>query len=48
MEHGPLDLSARLGHPGVLNHPEVATAMLSVVAVCARAGKPAGLFRGEH
>jgi len=44
---GPFDLSASLGHPGVLDHPEVTEAIRRIGAACAKAGKPAGLFAGE-
>ncbi|MAG29788.1 MAG: 2,4-dihydroxyhept-2-ene-1,7-dioic acid aldolase [Deltaproteobacteria bacterium] len=44
---GPFDLSASLGHPGVLDHPEVVEAISRVAAACARAGKPAAIFAGS-
>jgi len=44
---GPFDLSASLGYPGELDHPEVVEAIRHVGEACARAEKPAGLFAGS-
>ena len=43
---GPFDLSASLGHPGVLDHPEVTRAIRRVLSACRDAGKRAGIFAG--
>ncbi len=43
---GPFDLSASLGHPGALDHPDVVAAIRRVGEACAKADKPAGLFAG--
>lgn len=41
---GPYDLSASMGVPGEIAHPEVAAAIETVRAACAAVGKPAGYF----
>ena len=43
---GPFDLSASLGHPGELDHPEVTEAIARVAEACLAAKKPAALFAG--
>ncbi|MEE3332346.1 MAG: aldolase/citrate lyase family protein [Myxococcota bacterium] len=43
---GPFDLSASLGHPGALDHPEVTRAIRRVLSACEAAGKHAGIFAG--
>lgn len=40
---GTNDLCMELGHPGQLDHPEVAAALETVAAACRRHGKHAGL-----
>ena len=44
---GPFDLSASLGHPGELDHPEVTRAIRRVISACRDAGKRAGIFAGN-
>ena len=44
---GPFDLSASLGHPGALDHPDVTRAIERVLHACDRAGKFAGIFAGS-
>ena len=39
---GPYDLSGSLGVPGQLDHPSVNQALRTVIAACAKAGKPCG------
>jgi 2-dehydro-3-deoxyglucarate aldolase/4-hydroxy-2-oxoheptanedioate aldolase len=41
---GPFDLSASLGHPGDLDHPEVQSAIARVAEVCLGAGVRTGIF----
>ncbi|HDP94435.1 MAG TPA: 2,4-dihydroxyhept-2-ene-1,7-dioic acid aldolase [Candidatus Aminicenantes bacterium] len=41
---GPYDLSASLGHPGEVDHPEVTGAIKSIFAACRDAGKATGVF----
>lgn len=41
---GPYDLSASMGVPGEITHPEVAAAIETVRAACAAVGKPVGYF----
>jgi 4-hydroxy-2-oxoheptanedioate aldolase len=45
---GPADLSAALGHPGNLSHPEVTAAVENAVERIAAAGKPSGTFYPEE
>ncbi|HEY7188661.1 MAG TPA: aldolase/citrate lyase family protein [Vicinamibacterales bacterium] len=41
---GPYDLSASLGRPGAVDHPDVTGAIERVRAACAEAGLPIGIF----
>jgi 2-keto-3-deoxy-L-rhamnonate aldolase RhmA len=41
---GPYDLSASLGHPGEIEHPEVIAAIDRVTEACQAAGMPLGYF----
>jgi 2-dehydro-3-deoxyglucarate aldolase len=41
---GPYDLSASLGHPGDIEHPEVVAAIEHVTQTCRAAGMPLGYF----
>lgn len=41
---GPYDLSASLGHPGQIAHPDVIAAIDRVTAACQAAGMPLGYF----
>src|SRR5262245_173275 len=41
---GPYDLSASLGRPGAVDHPEVRSAIDRVRAACVDAGLPIGIF----
>ena len=41
---GPYDLSASLGLPGQINHPEVQAAIQHVAGACKNAGMPVGIF----
>jgi len=41
---GPYDLSASLGHPGEIEHPEVIGAIDRVTEACQAAGMPLGYF----
>jgi 2-keto-3-deoxy-L-rhamnonate aldolase RhmA len=41
---GPYDLSASLGKPGEVNHPQVLSAIERVTSVCRQAGVPLGVF----
>ena len=41
---GPYDLSASLGHPGDIHHPQVAEAIDHVTRICQAAGMPLGYF----
>jgi 2-keto-3-deoxy-L-rhamnonate aldolase RhmA len=41
---GPYDLSASLGRPGAVDHPDVVAAIDRVTAVCRQAGMPLGIF----
>jgi len=41
---GPYDLSASMGLPGQIEHPDVKTAIQRVAAVCFDAGMPIGIF----
>ncbi|HKE82143.1 MAG TPA: aldolase/citrate lyase family protein [Vicinamibacterales bacterium] len=41
---GPYDLSASLGRPGAVDHPEVKGAIERVREACAEAGLPIGIF----
>ena len=41
---GPYDLSASLGRPGAVDHPEVTGAIERVREACAEAGLPIGIF----
>lgn len=41
---GPYDLSASLGRPGDLGHPEVRAAISRIAEACRAAGVPAGIF----
>jgi len=41
---GPFDLSASLGHPGEIDHPEVRAAIARVAEVCAASGVRTGIF----
>jgi 2-keto-3-deoxy-L-rhamnonate aldolase RhmA len=41
---GPYDLSASMGLPGQIEHPDVMTAIQRVAAVCFDAGMPIGIF----
>jgi 2-keto-3-deoxy-L-rhamnonate aldolase RhmA len=43
---GPMDLSADLGHPGDLSHPEVAGALDRALQAVLAAGATAGAFAG--
>lgn len=44
---GPSDLSFSLGHPGQIDHPEVASAIARVVEVCARHGVASGIHLSD-
>jgi 2-keto-3-deoxy-L-rhamnonate aldolase RhmA len=44
---GPYDLSASLGRPGEVDHPEVAAAVDRVTTVCRAAGMPLGVFGAD-
>jgi 2-dehydro-3-deoxyglucarate aldolase len=44
---GPYDLSASLGRPGEVGHPEVVNAIRRVAAACRKAGIPTGIFAME-
>jgi 2-keto-3-deoxy-L-rhamnonate aldolase RhmA len=44
---GPYDLSASLGRPGELTHPEVEAAMTTIRTACSAAGMPVGIFAGS-
>ncbi|MCF8062963.1 MAG: 2,4-dihydroxyhept-2-ene-1,7-dioic acid aldolase [Deltaproteobacteria bacterium] len=41
---GPFDLSASLGRPGEVEHPEVVAAIERITTVCRGAGMPLGIF----
>jgi 2-keto-3-deoxy-L-rhamnonate aldolase RhmA len=41
---GPFDLSASLGRPGAVDHPDTRQAVETVVGRCQAAGKPVGRF----
>ena len=41
---GPYDLSARMGLPGQINHPDVQSAIHHVAEVCKAAEIPIGIF----
>lgn len=41
---GPYDLSASLGHPGEIQHPEVVAAIDRITAACRSANMPLGYF----
>ena len=41
---GPYDLSASMGLPGQVGHPEVKAAIQHVAEVCKQAGMPVGIF----
>ena len=41
---GPYDLSASLGHPGQIDHPDVIAAIETVTEACQTAGMPLGYF----
>jgi 2-keto-3-deoxy-L-rhamnonate aldolase RhmA len=41
---GPYDLSASLGHPGEIEHPDVVAAIERVTAACQAVGMPLGYF----
>lgn len=41
---GPYDLSASLGRPGQVGHPEVTAAIARVTGACKEAGVPLGVF----
>jgi len=41
---GPYDLSASMGLPGQIAHPEVAAAIANIAGACNRAGMPWGAF----
>ncbi len=41
---GPYDLSASLGLPGQVDHPEVKAAIQHVASVCSNANMPVGIF----
>jgi len=41
---GPFDLSASLGHPGEVDHPEVQSAIAQVSRVCRESGVRTGIF----
>ncbi|MBN1196952.1 MAG: 2,4-dihydroxyhept-2-ene-1,7-dioic acid aldolase [Candidatus Aminicenantes bacterium] len=41
---GPYDLSASLGYPGEVDHPEVTRAIKRIFAACRDAGKATGVF----
>ena len=41
---GPYDLSASLGRPGEVDHPEVTAAIERITTVCRAAGMPLGVF----
>jgi 2-dehydro-3-deoxyglucarate aldolase len=41
---GPYDLSASMGLPGQVDHPEVQAAIQQVARVCSEAGMPVGIF----
>ena len=41
---GPYDLSASMGLPGQINHPDVKTAIQRVADVCKGVGMPVGIF----
>ncbi len=45
---GPGDLSASLGHPGELFHPEVVAAIEDAITRVRAAGKPAGVLTYDH
>ena len=44
---GPFDLSQSLGIPGQVNHPSVQKAAETILAVCRRHGKAAGIFAAD-
>jgi 2-dehydro-3-deoxyglucarate aldolase len=44
---GPYDLSASMGHPGELTHPDVVAAIATIRAACTRVGMPIGIFAGS-
>jgi 2-dehydro-3-deoxyglucarate aldolase/4-hydroxy-2-oxoheptanedioate aldolase len=41
---GPYDLSASMGRPGQITHPEVAAAVTAIAEACTRQGMPWGAF----
>jgi len=41
---GPYDLSASMGRPGQITHPDVAAAVTGIAEACARHGMPWGAF----
>ncbi len=41
---GPYDLSASMGLPGQIDHPDVQAAIQHVAAVCKNANMPIGIF----
>jgi 2-keto-3-deoxy-L-rhamnonate aldolase RhmA len=41
---GPYDLSASMGMPGQITHPDVAAAVATIAEACNRAGMPWGAF----
>ncbi len=45
---GPADLSASMGHPGNLTHPEVLAAIASAIARINAAGKAAGILSADE
>ena len=45
---GPMDLSADLGHPGELAHPEVVAALNDTASAILDAGRPLGVFATDE
>ena len=45
---GPADLSASMGHPGNLTHPDVLAAIASAIARINAAGKAAGILSADE
>ena len=45
---GPADLSASMGHPGNMKHPEVRAAIVDAIRRIVAAGKPAGFLASDE